>query len=823
MTDASISIEKLEKKLHTNIKDGLSSAEANRRASEGHANELCIKKRKNYIRRFFDQLSDKMILILLGAALISAVSSLILNESIIDSLIILAIVFLNALIGVIQESRAEKAIEALKKLTSPTATVIRNGKEMTIDAKKVVVGDIIIIRPGGFIPADARLFETNELFCDESALTGESNSILKIPFTSKENTHISDMKGIVFANTIVTSGQGKAIVIAIGMDTYIGKIAKIIDQSNAPQTPLQKKLEKTGAILGNCALTICIFIFILGLIQKQPPKDMFLTSVSLAVAAIPEGLPAIVTVVLSLGVQRMAKKGTIIRQLPAVETLGCATVICSDKTGTITQNIMTVYDYVGDEKMLKILGKLCNDQANPTDIAIYNFSMNSDVSDYKRIKEIQFTSDRKIMTVVYHIGQRYLTISKGAPDVLEKISQGFTNYAKEVERMSQNALRVIGVAYKYTDSFPSDIEKDLIFVGLYGLLDPPREEVAEAVSICKKAGIKTIMITGDHLATAVAIAKKVGIFNGNAATEKEILALPPKERSEAIINTSVFARATPKFKVTIIKELQKRGEIVAMTGDGINDAPALKGADIGCGMGTGTDVAKNAADMVLTDDNFSSIVDAIKYGRIIYENIRRSIHFLLSCNIGEILTILVSIVAGIPSPLNAMQLLWVNLVTDSLPAISLGLEKGEKEIMNRKPNNKKNEFLSASTTKKIVFEGIFIGFIAIFANLIGKYRFNSESIGSTMCFAVLSLAQLFHSFNMKSSKPFLISKPFGNIYLILSFIICSILLSLVITIPYFTRIFGCCHLGLNEWIIVLLLSVSTIVFVDITKLLFKEK
>ena len=823
MTEASISIEKLEKKLKTNTKNGLSSIEANKRASEGSINELRAKKTKGYFRRFFEQLSDKMILILLGAALISAVSSLILGESIIDSLIILTIVFLNAIIGVVQESRAEKAIIALKKLTSPTATVIRDGKEITIDAKNVVVGDVIIIRPGGYVPADARLFESNELFCDESSLTGESNNVLKAPCVENENTPIGDLKGIVFANTIVTSGIGKAIVIAIGMDTYIGKIAKIIDQSEAPQTPLQKKLEKTGTILGNAALAICIFIFILGLIQKQPPKDMFLTSVSLAVAAIPEGLPTIVTVVLSLGVQRMAKRGTIIRHLPAVETLGNASVICTDKTGTITQNKMTVYDYVGDEKTLKVFGLLCNDRVNPTDVALYNFSMGCDISSYKRVKEIQFTSDRKIMTVVYRIGKRYLTISKGAPDVLEKISLGFSNYIKDVERMSQNALRVIGIAYKYTDSFPIDIENELIFIGLYGLLDPPREEAFKAVSICKKAGIKTVMITGDHLDTAVAIAKKVGIYNGNAITEQEVLNLPKKEQHNVIVNTSVFARTTPKFKVTVIKELQKSGEIVAMTGDGVNDAPALKGADIGCGMGSGTDVAKSSADMVLTDDNFSSIVDAIKYGRIIYENIRRSIHFLLSCNIGEILTILISIIVGIPSPLNAMQLLWVNLVTDSLPAISLGLEKGEKEIMDKKPITKGEEILDASTTRKIVFEGIFIGFVSIIAHLIGKYKFGSDILGSTMCFAVLSLGQLFHSFNMKSSKTFLASNPFGNIYLLLSFFICSILLSLVITVPYFAELFGCCQLELNHWIIVTLLSISMIVFVDINKIIFRKR
>ncbi len=823
MVDVSISIDELIKKLQTNKDDGLSSYEALQRLQNGAPNELIASKKRSILMSFLDQLSDKMILILIGAALISAISSIVLGDSIIDSMIIIAIVLLNAVIGVFQEARAEKAIEALKKLTSPTATVIRDGKEMTLEAKNIVRGDVIIVREGAYVPADARIIESNELYCDESSLTGESTSILKKSCIVDENTPIGDMKNIIFANTIITGGQGKAVVVATGMDTYIGKIAKIIDQSKPPQTPLQKKLEKTGAFLGNCALAVCILIFILGIIQKQPPKDMFLTSVSLAVAAIPEGLPAIVTVVLSLGIQRMAKCGTIIRHLPAVETLGCASVICSDKTGTITQNKMAVCDCVGDEKLLKLFGKLCNDKINPTDKAIFDYSREVDTQGYKHLKTIRFTSDRKIMSVVYYHNGKYLIITKGAPDILNRISFGYEKYLNDIERMSKNALRVIGVAYKYTDTFPSDIEKDLKFIGLYGLLDPPREEVSDAVSICRTAGIKTVMITGDHLDTAISIAKKVGIYNGIAATEKEVLALPQKEQKEFISNASVFARATPKFKVKIVQELQKVGHIVAMTGDGVNDAPALKIADIGCGMGSGTDVAKSSADMVLTDDNFSSIVQAVKGGRIIFQNLRRSIHFLLSCNIGEILTILIAIISGIPSPLNAMQLLWVNLVTDSLPAISLGLEKGDNDIMNESPISKKDELLDKTTTTRIVFEGIYIGLLSIICLIIGKTHYSSDVVGSTMCFAVLSLTQLFHSFNMRSSKTFFASKPFSNTFLLFSLIICSALLSLVITIPTVSKVFGCCQLNIEQWGLVIIISASIIGFVDIIKILTNKK
>lgn len=822
MKEAQKTIEILARELGTDLKSGLTESIAETRLKEHGKNEFSSKKKSNFFSKFCKQLSDKMILILLGAAVISAVSAIILKESFADSIIILAIVFFNALIGVIQEEKAIKAIEALKKLTSPNATVIRDDKEVIISSKDVVVGDIILIKAGDFVPADARIIEANELICDESSLTGEAHPVEKCDCIIKEGTHIGEIRNILFSNTVIQQGYGKALVFATGMDSYIGSIAKMIDENESPQTPLQKKLAQTGTFLGNCALIICAIIFLIGIIQHQDAKEMFLTSVSLAVAAIPEGLPAIVTIVLSLGVQRMAKQNAIVRHLPSVETLGCTSVICSDKTGTITQNKMTVVETKGKLDDLKLFGKLCNNNANPTDKAIFSFSEDTDISGYKRVKEIQFTSDRKIMTVVLYCGNRYLTISKGATDVLAKFSFGADKYKSAIEKMGSNALRVIGIAYKYTNEIPRDIESGLSFAGIYGLLDPPRSEVFEAVSLCKKAGIRPVMITGDHLDTAVAIAKEVGIYNGEAITEKELLALPPKERESIITRASVFARSTPPFKVKIVKALQKNGEIVAMTGDGVNDAPALKSADIGCGMGSGTDVAKNSSDMILTNDNFATIVDAIRYGRIIYDNLRRTIHFLLSCNIGELLTILIAILAGIPSPLGAMQILWVNLVTDSLPAISLGLENGDKNIMQCHPISKKEELLNFSSFSKILIEGIYIGFVSISAFLIGKYHFDSFIIGSTMCFAVLSISQLFHAFNMKSEKPFLLSPPFSNKFLIFSFFICLMLLCLVITIPSVANIFGCCILNKTQWYIVLGLSFSTILFVDIKKLIFKK-
>lgn len=817
MKDASITLEALEKKLGSNIIKGLTQDEASLKLTQNGLNELTQKKKKGFLSRFFSQLSDKMILILLGASIISAISSIILHEGYADTLIILGIVLFNAFIGVIQESKAEKAIEALKKMTSPTAIVIRDGKETTISANHVVKGDVIIVKAGSFVPADARIIEANELYTDESSLTGESHSVEKKQCTVDENAHISEFCNILFANTIIQSGYGKALVFATGMESYIGTIAKIIDENESPQTPLQKKLAQTGTFLGNCAIVICILIFILGILWHNPAKDMFLTSVSLAVAAIPEGLPAIVTIVLSLGVQKMAKRSAIVRHLPAVETLGCASVICSDKTGTITQNKMTVYETVGNQDKLELFGKLCNNRANPTDIAIFEYGKKIDISDYKRVKEIQFTSDRKIMTVIVRINNKYLTITKGAPDILSKLCTNASEFEKDILRMSKKALRVIGIAYKYTNTIPTTPESSMSFLGLYGLMDPPRDEVAAAVKTCKKAGIRPVMITGDHLDTAVAIADKVGLYNGIAITEKELVMMDKTAREEMILKASVFARTTPLFKMEIVKTLQKHDDIVAMTGDGINDAPALKGADIGCGMGSGTDVAKSSSDMILTNDNFATIVEAIKYGRVIYDNLRKSIHFLLSCNIGEILTILIAILAGIQSPLNAMQLLWVNLVTDSLPAISLGLEKGSKDIMEKKPLSKKDELLNSSTISKILTEGIFIGVVSISAFLIGITYFNSQIIGSSMCFAVLSLSQLFHSFNMKSDKPFILSSPFGNIFLVLSFLVCSGLLCLVLMIPSISNIFGCCILDLKQWSIVLALSVSTIIFVDIKK------
>ncbi len=908
---------------------GLSKKEALKRQKKYGLNVLEAKKKKPLFLRFISQFKDFMILTLIFAALISFFVSLLHGElDFVEPAIIIFIITLNAILGVLQESKAEKSLEALQKMSAPTALVMRDDLLESVDAKELVPGDLIYLETGHFVPADARLLTSVNLKIDEASLTGESHPIEKdAEVLLKEDILPAERINMVAATGIVTYGRGTAVVTATGMHTEVGHIAKLIMEDETPLTPLQKRLASTGKTLGIAALVICIIIFFIGILKSRPVFEMFMTSVSLAVAAIPEGLPAIVTIMLSLGVQRMARKNAVIRKLPAVETLGSATVICSDKTGTLTQNKMTVTEICtskGKElpdspggKQLLTLASLCNDTilqitgkgkhqsvsvtGEPTENALVMAAHQTGLIKaqldltHPRVFEIPFDSVRKQMTTVHKMPDGgYRQITKGAFDILlsecSNVDKGkelpLTQVLKDQlirlnESMTGKALRVIAVAYKdypAGSSLPErlktysvsgknkqqNLEQGLTFAGLIGMIDPPRPEVRDAVYTCQLAGITPVMITGDHVSTACAIAKDLGIlskeaplpklraaeFTGNlssspsalqsgAMTGAELSRLSQEELIEKIRDYRVFARVSPEHKVRIVKAFQARGEVVAMTGDGVNDAPALKAADIGCAMGiSGTDVAKNAADMILTDDNFATIVSAVKEGRGIYDNIKKSVHFLLSCNVGEILTIFAAILFGLPSPLVAVQLLWVNLVTDSLPAISLGVEPADRDIMKKKPIPPDKGMFADGLAFKIITEGILIGTLALLAFIIGIRFFDSASlpggvlkgtktvelaamttpyIGRAMVFAVLSLSQLFHSFNMRSEHSLTKIGLFSNMKLLLSFFICAFLQVIVISVKPLADIFKVVPLTPAQWSLVLVLSFLPIVVVEIQK------
>lgn len=864
------SIQETLKALNVSEQSGLSSKEALKRQKKYGYNILETKKGKSIISRFFSQFADFMIIILILAAIISFFISLLEGHAdYVDPIIIFAIILLNAILGVVQETKAEKSLEALKKMAAPNAIVRRNGTQISIPSKDLVPGDIILLETGHYIPADARLLNAINLKVDESALTGESHSVDKeANIVLKEDTLLADRRNFVPATGIITYGRGTAIVTAIGMDTEVGHIAKLIMEDDTPTTPLQKRLEKTGKALGIAALAICVVIFIIGTLKGHKVFDMFMTSVSLAVAAIPEGLPAIVTIMLSLGVQRMARKNAVIRKLPAVETLGSATIICSDKTGTLTQNKMTATKIASSKgfenfdtdfsTFLFTLASLCNDSVlqitkketkisgEPTETAIVSaaakIGANKSKLDltYPRVNEIPFDSNRKRMTTIHQMpDSSFRSITKGAPDVLiEQCSYLYENgkilpfsaskksLVREYnKKMAAQALRVIGVSYrdyrKSTDIPKGEklLESGLTFVGIIGMIDPPREEVKNAVLTCKMAGIKPVMITGDQILTACAIGKELGILNtyDKALTGAELNAMSPELLAKNIDQYSIFARVTPEHKVRIVKAFQQNGNVVAMTGDGVNDAPALKAADIGCAMGiTGTDVAKNAADMILTDDNFATIVAAVKEGRGIYDNIRKAIHFLLSSNVGEIITIFIAILFGLPSPLLAVQLLWVNLVTDSLPAVSLGVEPAAKNIMKKPPIPLSKGMFADGMIFKIIFEGILIGSLSLFAFVYGNIYYGLD-IGRTMSFAVLSLSQLFHAFNMRSELSLLKIGLMGNKKLLASFFLCTFLQVAVITIEPLPSIFKVVPLTRLQWEMVFILSFLPIVVVEFQK------
>lgn len=852
---------------------GLSSSVVNQKVSKHGKNKLLEKKPKSFLVKFLAQFSDFMVIILLIAAVVSFFTSIYEgNKDYIDSIIILIIVVINATVGVIQENKAERAIEALKKLSSPKAAVIRNGSEVLVDSENLVPSDILILKTGDLVPADARLIESHNLKVEESSLTGESSAVDKNADAKvRKNESIADHSNMVFSTSTITAGNGIAVVVETGMNTQVGKIASMIIKEDAPLTPLQVKLQKVSKLLGIVAVSICFVIFVLGVIQSVEPLEMFMIAISLAVAAIPEGLPAVVTIVLAMGIRRMAANRAIIRKLPAVETLGSATVICSDKTGTLTQNKMTVTTVCtgstrvsltsGESAKILSLCALCNDAklvesdgkkakfvGEATEKALvkaaYSIGKNKNnlEKNYPRVDEIPFDSTRKLMTTIHKLENgKFRCVTKGAPDVLlklctrcggDKMTSGQEKSITKLNNdMANDALRVLAVAYKDIDKIPNDkkeIESGLDFCGLVGLIDPPRPTVKLAVSECKNAGIKPVMITGDHIITAKAIAKELGIMRegDRAMTGAELEKTSQKDLENNIYKYSVFARVSPEHKVRIVKAFQKRQETVAMTGDGVNDAPALKVADIGCAMGiTGTDVAKSASDMIMTDDNFATIVEAVRQGRGIFENIKKTIHFLLSSNIGEIITVLTAFLLRLPSPLLAIQLLWVNLVTDSLPALALGVEPVDREIMTKKVSKTETSLFSKSIWKRIVLEGCFIGTISILAFTIGRVFYDTTItpvVGRTMAFAVLSLSQLVHAFNVRSEQSIFKTGVWGNMKLIYSFIVCVILQVAVISLPTLSIIFKTANLTLVQWLIVALLSLSPLVIVELEKFLYSK-
>ena len=852
---------------------GLSAAEAGQRLGQYGPNALVEKKKTPLFGRFLMQFKNVMVIILGIAALISLFVSehgLGFNaEGAVDAAIIFAVIILNAILGVVQESRAEKALDALKRMTAPNARVLRDGVKQVVPANSLVPGDVVFVEAGDLVPADCRLVVAANLKVEESSLTGESVPVEKsteaIP---GPDVALGDRKNMLFTSGTVTYGRGTAIVTGTGMSTEVGKIAAMLQAGREEETPLQIKLEKIGKTLGLLALAICALIFGIGLIEGKPPFEMFMTSVSLAVAAIPEGLPAVVTIVLAIGVSRLVKQNAIIRKLPAVETLGSASVICSDKTGTLTQNRMTVVktyagslkDFMGEasgqEAELLQLASLCCDGTvtieegaekhvgDPTETALVAAAMKAGHDkpalerERPRVAEIPFDSDRKMMTTVHKTADGYLSITKGAPDIIlaRCLASHIHDEAHEANNtMGRSALRVLAVAVRRFESLPDDLssdtlETDMHFTGLIGMIDPPREEVKHAVALCKAAGIRPVMITGDHLETAVAIAKELNIFRpgDRAITGAELTHMSDDELFAHIRDYSVYARVAPEHKVRIVLAWQKAGEIVAMTGDGVNDAPALKTADIGCAMGiTGTDVSKGAADMVLTDDNFATIVVAVREGRGIYSNILRAIQFLLSTNLSEIFVILGSILFVWATPLSAVHLLWVNLITDSLPALALGVEPIDPGVMSEKPRRKDESIFANNFALAVVLQGLMVGLLTIAAFIIGRVltgvplnvTLETADAGMTMAFMTLSIAELFHAFNLRSKRSLFKHGFFKNKYLNGAFVIGILLQVLIMLFPFTRSIFGLYELTLPMWGIVLGLAVSTIVIMEISKLI----
>jgi Ca2+-transporting ATPase len=914
-------ISQVEKELQTDIKTGLTDEQVKANYEKYGMNELKQKKKKSLFVKFLEQFKDFMIIVLIVAAVVSGAVGIAEGEGITDTIIILIVVIVNAIIGVVQESKAEKSLEALQKLSAHASKVMRNGKISVVQSKELVPGDVVVLDTGDYVPADLRIVESANLKSQEASLTGESVPVDKdTEIIEDEKISLGDRKNMLFSSSLITYGRGKGIVVETGMNTEVGKIAKIINDTEGTETPLQTKLNKLGKTLGIAALAICVVIFVIGIAYGKNVIDMFMTAVSLAVAAIPEGLAAVSTIVLAIGVQRMVKKNAIIKKLPAVETLGSATVICSDKTGTLTQNKMTVQkifangnleDVANVEEISNELNKvmevctLCNDTkigaedqltGDPTETALIDLGFKigynvKEILKLKRIKEIPFDSDRKLMTTVNKVGDKYVVYTKGGIDELlarcnsysvnGEIKKDLENYKSVIDKynisMAKEALRVLAMAYKELDHEPTDdemktIENDLIYVGMVGMIDPPREEVKVAVEKCKTAGIKTVMITGDHKITAVAIAKALGILENEeeAITGQDLEEMSDEDLTKNIRKYSVYARVSPEHKVRIVKAWQANGEIVAMTGDGVNDAPALKTADIGCAMGiVGTDVSKEAADVILTDDNFATIVSSVEEGRRIYDNILKAIQFLLSSNVGEIIVLFLAILLtpwlgstfgidiGLIEVLLPIHILWVNLVTDSLPALALAVDPAEDDVMKRKPNKQKGIFTKGMSFR-VVYQGIMIGLLTLAAFIIGlatpeenlpkmvrvegtlysveevenldealangaKYVEPQEvkvEIGQTMAFIVLAFSELVHVFNIRNNKKSIFkTHPFNNKMLLLAIGGSAALMLVILLVPALRHIFSIPILPMSNLIETILLILAPLVIVEIFKLL----
>ncbi|CDR30987.1 Calcium-transporting ATPase lmo0841 [Acholeplasma oculi] len=892
-----LSKEDVLKQFNTSEK-GLSSTEAQKRLELYGPNQLLEAKKRSLFMKFLDQFKDFMVIVLIAAALIAFLAAIIEGkpEELTEGLLIIAIVVINAILGVAQEAKAEQALESIKRMSNPHTTVLRDGKEIVINVDEVIVGDIVILQAGDYIPADVRILESINLKTDESALTGEPIPVEKTTDAiQKSEVPLGDRTNLAFMGTVVTYGRGLAIVTSTGMNTEIGKIASMLSSTEAESTPLQKNIAKLGKTLALIALIVVAVIFLIqvlrgtfnGGFENIHWVEIFMSSVALAVAAIPEGLPAIITIVLAIGMQNLVKQRAIMRTLPAVETLGSTSIICSDKTGTLTQNVMTItktYLFESESSVASIAhpegklndlityGVLCNDTkvqldenqkyvriGDPTEIALTDLAIYTKLDPidilkkYPRVHELPFDSERKLMTTVHIVGDQYVSITKGAPDILiskaSHVDQSnglipmsdsiMKNFITKNQLFADEALRVLAISYKEypltTDIkklLHDELENNLTLLGLVGMIDPARPEVKDAIVETKRAGITTIMITGDHKNTAIAIAKELGILESShlAITGKELDAMSDEEFKSKLNQIRVYARVSPENKVRIVTAWKETGLIVAMTGDGVNDAPSIKKADIGIAMGiTGTEVAKGAADMILTDDNFSTIVGAVKEGRTILSNIKKAIHFLLSCNIGEIITILLGVTIGIilfplePNLqiLTAAQILWVNLVTDSFMAIALGLEPKEPDVMNRPPRDNSKSLFADGLGFRIGYQGIFIGFITFLAFYIG-YEISGKNVmhAQTITFMVLSLSQLFHAFNVRSEK-FSTFKLQPNKYLMIAFFGSLLLQLMTVTIPFVANnIFGVdsvLNWQVMDWVVVLGLSISPLVLVEIIK------
>lgn len=874
--------ENLSSSFHTDLSHGLSSDEAKKRWMHDGPNQLAEAKKRSLLFKFYDQITDFMILVLIGASILSFVTG-----DLAEGFLIIGIVIINAILGLAQEAKAEKALASIQELSSPQAKVRRDGKDQLINVKECVKGDLVLLDAGDYVPADVRIIESINLQCDESTLTGEAMPVNKTgDDIIEDDLPLGDRINMGYMGTVVTYGRGKAIIVETGMQTELGHIASMLAETKDEQTPLQKSMAELGKILALIALGITAFIFIItmgeaylidGGASAEVWKEAFMTAIALAVAAIPEGLPAIITIVLALGMQNMVKKNAIIRTLPAVETLGSTTIICSDKTGTLTQNLMTIkHGYVhgqmididentiADEPLerLAMFGALCNDTkltqddddilikiGDPTEIALIDLasalkipSINV-IKHYPRLHELPFDSNRKMMTTVHQIDGKMIAIIKGAPDVIFEQTRSIdgqsmdalASYLDANKMMGERAFRVLAIAYKNIDDTSNikslsfdDLEKDITLLGLVGMMDPARPEVKDSIALCNKAGIKTIMITGDHKATAVAIANELGILSPDelAITGYDLDHMDDEEFFNNLEKIRVYARVSPENKVRIVDAWKQKGDVVAMTGDGVNDAPSLKKADIGIAMGiTGTEVAKGAADMILTDDNFATIVNAVSEGRAIFANIKKAILYLLSCNIGEILTIFLGTTLGLlifgmrVTTLTAVQILWINLVTDSIMAIALGLEPKEKDIMNEMPRDTKKSIFADGFGQRIIKRGIMLGILAFSSYVIGWFLSTpsaQEIHAQTITFMVLAMSQLVHSFNVRSERESMFTMPL-NPFMIGAFGLSMSLQLLVIFVPFTRNLFGVVFPSVLEWIIIMIIVLVPVVIVECQK------